>query len=412
MVTALTSHLVSEFKYKPKRINPRLLPDDLWKVILEFGDFDMSDLSNIRLTCKHFAALGALETRYHFTLYTKNIYRRIVPSASDTFLVNPSNLNVPVNPSRIYHCRVVEAYNGSVAAGRASTELQCVPLAQGLQHIFQFTNLIRLEVRRIVLDNETFASLHQFYNLKTLQVEDCIILAERPPTHRLMEVSSFFLRAPKQIYRPITWRSKFGWLDILNSDSIHSLHIDIGQPDSNYFLGFDVLRPPTIGIHYHPEVPCCCGYCILARIISFPSALEELHIRPFHENWHRSPGWHWGHVSVVDPLPMLRIYDGPGMFFFQLQPSPKLKSVTLRGLVGNFGMHPWQDVLGCSQEQSELIYELNVHVRSIPVALLNGIGRTYNSVKTLRIFVSESVRSGFNHVTMKVSNSEYHALCF
>ena len=83
MVTALTSHLVSEFKYKPKRINPHLLPDDLWKVILEFGDFDMSDLSNIRLTCKHFAALGALETRYHFTLYTTNIYRRIVPSASD-----------------------------------------------------------------------------------------------------------------------------------------------------------------------------------------------------------------------------------------------------------------------------------------------------------------------------------------
>ena len=137
MATALTSHLLSEFKYKPKRINPRLLPDDLWKVVLEFGDFDMSDLSNIRLTCKHFATLGALETRYHYTLYTTNIYRRIVPSASDTIIVNPSNLNVPVNPSRIYHCRVVEAYNGSVAAGRASTELQCVPLAQGLQHIFQ-----------------------------------------------------------------------------------------------------------------------------------------------------------------------------------------------------------------------------------------------------------------------------------
>lgn len=103
-------------------------------------------------------------------------------------------------------------------------------------------------------------------------------------------------------------------------------------------------------------------------------------------------------------LPVLRVYDGPWMYFHQLPPSPTLKSVILRGLVGTYGIHPWQDVLDCSQEQAASIQELNVHVRSLPVTLLNGIGRTYKGLKTLRIFVSESVRSEFSYVKVKMSN--------
>ena len=173
-------------------------------------------------------------------------------------------------------------------------------------------------------DNEAFASLHQFYNLQTLQVEDCIILVEKPtPSYKGGRISL----APKQICKFFAPVRKFGWLGILDSNSIRFFHIDIAQPDSDdYILGF--------------HVPCCCGCCILSRIISFPSALEELRTIP-------------PQLASLDPMVQgTRFCHRSGHV---LSPAATEKSVTLRGLVGNFGIHPWQDVLNCTQEQAESI---------------------------------------------------------
>lgn len=195
------------FKSRVGRPNPGLLPDDIWMLILEMGDFDILGISNFRLACKYFAALGALERRYHYTLRPMNMRRTVapwfsadIPDLSDSFLIKSSDVDLAVDPSRIYHCRVMEGYDAEISASgwTTITESQTyIPLTQVLPIIFQLTNLIRLELRRITLGDEVLASLHQFHNLQTLRIENCVCPAQKMPIPRPIRVSNFYFKAPR-----------------------------------------------------------------------------------------------------------------------------------------------------------------------------------------------------------------------
>lgn len=194
---------------------------------------------------------------------------------------------------------------------------------------------------------------------------------------------------------------------MLSPDSLRGLHFDVGQPHAvNSSSGLDAVHIPMPGINSPAENLCSCGYCILARTISFPSALEELYIRPFHQDWQPIEEGHLRPTSSIASLPFLRKYDGTVKFFKRLPPSPSLKAVTLRGLVGDYGILSWEEILGCSREKAALIQELNVHVRSISVGhgLLRRIGGTDIGVKALRVFLSGTLPPRLSYKYVKVSD--------
>ena len=47
-------------RIKPCKLRP--LPPEIWLLVFETGDLDINDMSNVRLTCALFAALGKIQT--------------------------------------------------------------------------------------------------------------------------------------------------------------------------------------------------------------------------------------------------------------------------------------------------------------------------------------------------------------
>ncbi|KAF7981285.1 hypothetical protein HWV62_34193 [Athelia sp. TMB] len=240
-------------------------------------------------------------------------------------------------------------------------------------HLFPQLTAIRCEL--VPFSHSMLAHIARVTMLKTLELEDCTVEANaHPPQVRVQNVSFRSHACPSTATPPRT----YGWLDILDCESIQSLKIDFAKPLMCHLRG--------IATASSSQSPQSADEATRVRqhlqlLISHPTRLRELEIAPY-------VAQRQGLEVLPLPvdLPLLRVYKGPFPYWAGFALRDTMEVLRLRHL--GDGYTDTRIVL-CSlggPTQSHL-HSLTVRILDDPVGFLKKMKADYPQLREIRIFV-------------------------
>jgi hypothetical protein len=376
----------------PKRHLP--LPPEIWLAVFE----DIDDMSNVRLTCTSFAALGKVQAFSSlkispFILAADGDYYRRWAFTEDVVAERLNRLDFWASDDIapfVRHCKVYpQFYSESMASmvrwrkGHAKEFINAV-----FQRLPLFLNLHRLEISHIPVSEQILTQLCQLKALRTLEVTDCTLVARiapRPP----LDITNihFYSGTGSLTYRDWEERGDVGWLDVLNPDTIRRICISFNEPKVVHLHG--VATKHSLCDSFTSESERVSRHIL--SILSHPSALEELKIYPFRSGTCEADldppsNYTLGSLS----LPSLQEYDGPYQYLSWVTTGPELRSVSLITL--DQSPYASSTILHKTIQQQnigEYIQCLTIRVDTIPDILLIAIRARFSRIKVLKMYAKQ-----------------------
>ncbi|KZP20709.1 hypothetical protein FIBSPDRAFT_861442 [Athelia psychrophila] len=177
--------------------------------------------------------------------------------------------------------------------------------------------------------------------------------------------------------RSVTPPGDFGWMDIIDRNSIRRMEIDFADPLTCHLRGISSRRTPDL----LDEARCVQRHMQL--LIAHPTALEELHITRYSL---QPRGREIDMDSFQVNLPMLRAYDGPFQFYEGFVLGEMIELLELRHLVG--GYVDTQRVLRTlSKQVHPRIRSLTVCIFDDPIGYLRKISALYPQLRHVGISI-------------------------
>lgn len=391
MVLRALSHtltrLHSRIRLKPSK--RWFLPPEVWLVVFELGDLSVDEISNVRLTCKAFAALGRslLFSSFQLSAFvvdypdTRSSFSKDIDSARRLERLEhwASDDIAPM----VRHCKVDPMVH--------PTEFDTVLIEDAgriIDAFFlilpRFLNLNELECSHLPFCDQALSQLCLLKKLKTFKVTDCYVTASVAPRPTL-EVTNVHFHSYRSNNRSMVDLGQIGWLDVLHPASIRQIWISFSKPRITHLRGiatrqslFSMPTTESDNVSRH-----------IISIISHPSALEELKIYQYvsscrEEDYQPPKDYSLGTLS----LPSLRKYEGPHQILSWVSTGPKLCSASLTTL-DRAPYIPWNTLLETLQVEtiSNSIQTMTIHLNDIPEELLIAISARFVHIKDLKLYV-------------------------
>src|ERR1700685_3815693 len=153
----------------------QLLPPEVWLAVLELGDLESNDISNVRLTCRSFAALGKIQAFSSFKVspfvlvadpvnYRLSLGNDPAAQCLKRLEFFASDDIAPL----VRHCKMESMYTKKIASmidskGDANSLIDAV-----FRTLPRFFNLNRLDCDHIPFSDQALSQLCQLPKLRTL----------------------------------------------------------------------------------------------------------------------------------------------------------------------------------------------------------------------------------------------------
>lgn len=375
-------------RMKPCKLRP--LPPEIWLLVFETGDLDINDMSNVRLTCALFAALGKIQTFSSLKIsplvlcgdyvnYPKSLANYFADKLRKRLEFLVSDNIAPL----VRHCRIEPLYHTPQQASIFDPRRDVSSL---IDTIFltlpRFFNISRLECYHCPVSDQTLNSLSRLRKLSTLEVTDCTITAKAAPRPTL-KITNIHFYSHSSTYGSAEKHGNVGWLDVLNPDLIRHIRISFREPKVIHLRGiattrslYDLSTPESDHVSRH-----------IISILSHPSALERLEILPYElgscpVNLEPPGDYALGALS----LRSLRDYYGPHDLLSWMSTGPNLRSVNLVTL-DNSHYASSRALLKTIQQEAigNCIHSLQFSVNNIPDVLLMAISTRFSYIRVLRV---------------------------
>jgi hypothetical protein len=365
-----------------------IFPPELWLTIFE--DLTSSDIANVRLTCRSFAALGKFQAfslfRFHpFRLVSSTTDYRLA-FANERHALRLERLQYWTSPDiapLVRRCKVEPEYSvrrlGDIVDQGEDADSLIDAFFEILPH---FYNLRHMEFLHVPFSDKALLHLCGLKKLKSFAVTDCVVTATAAP-RPLLGVADVFFYAYNTFYGSIEERGSVGWLDVLNPDTIRHISIYFPKPKIIHLRGIATMRSlcdlsasEADIVHRH-----------IISILSHPSALEELHISHYLEKTsHEIVDPPIGFVIGSFSLPSLRLYHGPHQYLSWFVTGQSLHTVTCTPC----NMYPYVSPLALQHtlEQDHIgdsIRSLTFHTTHIPDTLLTTIRSRFTHITDLNM---------------------------
>jgi hypothetical protein len=391
----------------------QLLPPEVWLAVLELGDLESNDISNVRLTCRSFAALGKIQAFSSFKVspfvlvadpinYRLSLGKDPAAQCLKRLEFFASDDIAPL----VRHCKMESMYTKDIASmidskGDANSLIDAV-----FRTLPRFFNLNRLDCDHIPFSDQALSQLCQLPKLRTLTVTDCTVTASATRRHTLEITNVHFVSyctTCGSLERP----GNMGWLDVLHPDAIRRIWISLHEPRVIHLRGIattrslhDLSAPESDNVSRH-----------IISIFSHPSALEELKIYPYQpgscETNLEPPGdYALGALS----LPSLHNYSGPHQFLSWVSTGPELRSADFDAL-DQSPYVSWGALLKTMKQEtiSHSIQSLTIRVDDIPEALLMAISARFIHIKVLKMYAE---RTDEDQVSYSSSKGQFNLNSF
>ena len=389
------SRTISKIYSKIRSPKRRSLPPEVWLAVFEVGDLGVDDMSNVRLTCSSFAALGKIQAFSSFKIspflltahsinyrasfdidHTVRRLKRLEFWTSDD--IAPLVRHCRIEPQTYTHELESIIDTRKDAKALIDTVFQALP---------RFLNMNRLECRHCAISDQVLSQLCQLKKLRTLEVRDCTVTAKAAPQPRL-EITNIYFNSYCSACGSVDERGDLGWLDLLNPEPIRRIFISFSKPEVIHLRGiatrrslYDLSAPESDAVSRH-----------IISILSHPSALEELTISPYVQGSCEvdlePPG---DYVLGALSLPSLRDYNGPHQILSWVATGPNLRKAKL-GALDNTPYIVSSALLKTIQRETigNFIQSLTIRVDDIPDVLLMAINSRFTHIKFLKIYANRA----------------------
>lgn len=364
-----------------------LFPPELWLAIFDWGDLTSTDISNVRLACRLFAALGKFRAfsffHFHpFVLVSSTTHYRW-PLAREQFTRRLERLKYWTSPDiapLVRRCKLEPEYN----CDNVFNHIQDAdPLIDAFFEILpHFYNLRHMECLHIPFSDQAFLHLCELEKLESFAVTDCIVTATAAPRF-LLGVTDVYFSAYSPFYGSIDERGSLGWLDVLNPDTIRRVFISLPKPKIVHLRGIATTRSLCdLSVSEADNV----NRHVIA-ILSHPSNLEELHISHYlDKTLNDMVDLPIGLVAGSFSLPHLRLYHGPHHYLSWFVTGRSLHTVTCTAINQNPYFSPHALLHTLEQDHiGDSIRSLTFNTTSIPDALLTTISSRFTHLTDLKM---------------------------
>jgi len=391
VLTRALSRIYSTFRSSKRR----LLPPEVWLAVLESGVLDSNDISNVRLTCRLFTALGKIQAFSSFkvspfvlvgnpTNYRWSFRKDLAAQCRKRLEFWASDDIAPL----VRHCEInPRYYTKDLASSVDSREDANYLIDVVFQTLPRFFNLNCLDCSHCPFSDRALSLLRQLPKLRTLKVTDCTVTASAAPQPKL-EIPDVHFSSKCSTYDSVEERGNVGWLDVLHPDTIRCIWISLSEPKVIHLRGIattrslcDLSAPESDNVSRH-----------IISILSHPSALEELRIFPYLSkscdgNLEPPRDYALGALS----LPSLRDYSGPHQFLSWVSTGPRLCSAKLIAL-NQSRYVSWSALLTTITREtiSHSIQNLTIRVDDIPEALLMAISARFTRIQALKMYAKRT----------------------
>lgn len=218
-------------------------------------------------------------------------------------------------------------------------------------------------------------NLCQLVNLRTLEVQDCTIMATTIPPP--LNVTNITFKSDMPYLSPGD-RGSVGWLDVLRIDSLRHIGIDMALPLTTHLRGMTTIQTPESSTADDNASEANAFFDTISLLLSPASSLESLYIKPVHD---------FKDHNILFHFPKLRAFDGSRGIFERVDTGSDLHSLTLRPLASRMFCLPReiladiQKISSCSNLQS-----LTIHVSEVSKSIFEAIGANFGGLKKLSIW--------------------------
>lgn len=343
---------------RPRRIQS--LPYELWLSVFEQDPLSHDDGFHIRLTCKSFA-----------TLARALVFRRFNFRPSGT--VSDESVNHDAARLTFWSSDAIAPFVRECAIfSKINHETQ---LHIMFFHVLPvFVNVSFFQCQGIRFDDFALNRTAQLKELKTIVLDDCIVVVKDRPA--ILEIPNVHFGSDAVPSDGEVHRGAYGWMDILCPTSTRRLTLKFAEPHPWCLRGIMTARSPS---HINNRD---CFAQHFARIIKHPTALEALVVQPFRKCANK-------HLPLIPGtrVPTLREYRGPPELLDCFAPGEGLRSLGIycrikeraMGAGHVFGIHP----------HPHRLLQLELEIRSLPAGFLEQLSKEYPNVKILDIVTNE-----------------------